>query len=541
MSRSALSGATVGLCIGGAESLRPSLTPRDTLHQGLVTGLMASSGALLGAGLGGLVGRVTGPRSQGVWLPTVTAGAAVVGAVLQGRRHLSAQADAHEEWGEIDGRPAVGAVVGGAVAAGLAAGAVLGGSELISSSAEVSRRLPGPTPLWSAGIAGAAVAGTVMLGRMTLARVLNGLAKSGATADAALVDQTTDPYVSGNASSAVPYDTLSREGRRFVAWRVTRDEMLTDSGERAQQPIRVFVGVQTAPGISERVELAIAELDRLDAWSKSYILAVSPAGTGYANSVPVEALELLTDGDCASVSVQYGLLPSMFSLNKVPTAAQTFRSLIERIHQRIAQTHSNAQLLLYGESLGADAAQKALQLPPDLVDLDSAHVAEIDRALFVGTPGGKSLRDDLLHHPRTVHVDRWQALPDPLPTDVQLWFLEHQADPVTRFDRTLIWNRPPWLAGDPRGRNIPDDMAWVPLGTWQQVLLDVAYATQSQSGVFRSVGHDYRADLAPLVAAAFVPERMDRVPEVQRVLADREIARDRRLTEAQEAAANSAG
>lgn len=312
--------------------------------------------------------------------------------------------------------------------------------------------------------------------------------------------------------------------------------MLPEAGAAAQEPVRVFVGVQTAAGISERVDVAIAELDRLDAWTKSAILAVSPAGTGYANSVPVEALELLTDGDCASVSVQYGLLPSMFSLNKVEIAAQTFRSLIEHIHQRIEQHGRGTRLFLYGESLGADAAQKALQLSPDLVSVADARVAEVDRALFVGTPGGKSLRDDLLHHPRTVHVDRWQALPDPLPTDVQLWFLEHQADPVTRFDRTLIWNRPPWLAGDPRGRNIPDDMAWVPLGTWQQVLLDVAYATQSQSGVFRSVGHDYRADLAPLVAAAFVPERMNRVPEVQRVLAEREIARDRRLTEAQEAA-----
>lgn len=151
-----------------------------------------------------------------------------------------------------------------------------------------------------------------------------------------------------------------------------------------QEPVRVFVGVESAPGITERVELALAELDRLDAWSKSCILAVSPAGTGYANSVPVEALEYLTDGDCASVSVQYGLLPSMFSLNKLDLAAQTFRELIDRIHARIEQLDHKPRLFLYGESLGAGAAQHGMLLDPAIVDEQTAQVAEVDAALFVG-------------------------------------------------------------------------------------------------------------------------------------------------------------
>ena len=343
----------------------------------------------------------------------------------------------------------------------------------------------------------------------------------------------TDPHITGGPGSLVPYDTLSREGRRFVNWRVSAADLAAAGSVDVQEPVRVFVGVESAPGITERVELALAELDRLDAWSKSYLLAVSPAGTGYANSVPVEALEYLTDGDCASVSVQYGLLPSMFSMNKIDIAAQTFRELIDRIHARLAGLPSAPKLLLYGESLGAQAAQHGLQLGPDLVDVATAHVDKVDGALFVGTPGGKSLRNDLLGNPATVHVDRWQALPDPLPQGIQLWFLEHDADPVTRFNRTLLWRKPTWLGAPPRGRNIPDDMAWLPVATWQQVLLDVAYATQAQSGVFRSVGHDYRADLAPLVAAAFVPGRMDRVPHIQEHLSEREVTRDRRLAQAE--------
>ena len=530
--RAALAGATVGLLAAAAESLRPSLTPRNTLHQGLVTGFMGTTGAAVGAAVGAAGGRAAGDRS-GYWLPATVVGAGTALAVFRGRKHLAAQSDAHEEWGPNEGQPALGALAGGAAAAGLTAAGALVGEGVGNAGAAIADRLPGPPALWTVATAGTAAGATVVAGKLTFARVLRGLTASGAAADAALVEPSTDPFVSGGPGSLVPYDSLSREGRRFVAWRVPQAEITAAGLPDAQEPIRVFVGVETAPGVTERVDVAMAELERLGAWDKSAVLVVSPAGTGYANSVPVEALEFLTAGDCASVAVQYGLLPSMFSLAKIDLAALTFRTLIDRIAERIADLPSPPRLLAYGESLGAGAAQHGLQIEPNLVDVPAARMREVDAALFVGTPGGQSLRNDLLDNPHTVHVDRWQALPDPLPRDVQLWFLEHDADPVTRFDRTLLWSKPRWLAADPRGRNVPADMLWLPMTTWQQVLLDVAYATQAQSGVFRSVGHDYRADLAPLVAAAFEPDRMAEVPHIQQLLADREVARDRLLAAAE--------
>lgn len=530
--RAAWTGAAVGLLAAGAESLRPSLTPRSTLHQGLVTVGMAATGALAGAGAGAGVGRITG-RPTGRLVPAVVVAATAAVAAARGRAHAHAQSDSYQEWGPQQGQPAVGALAGGAAAAGLAAATALVGSELHSVGTALAEHVPGPPALWTAASAGAVVGGVTLGGKLALSRVLAGLTESGAAPDAALTQAPDDPYITGGPGSLIPYDTLSREGRRFVNWRVTAQELAAAGGTEVQEPVRVFVGVQSAAGITERVDLALAELDRLDAWSKDYILAVSPAGTGYANSVPVEALEFLTNGNCASVSVQYGLLPSMFSLNKLDLAAQTFRELIDRISECIAGLDHRPKLLLYGESLGAGAAQHGLLLDPAIVDERTAAMAEADAALFVGTPGGKSLRDDLLDNPATVHVDRWQALPDPLPTGIQLWFLEHDADPVTRFNRTLLWAKPRWLGAPPRGRNIPDDMAWLPVGTFQQVLLDVAYATQAQSGVFRSVGHDYRADLAPLVAAAFVPDQINRVPHIQELLSEREVARDKRLAAAE--------
>ena len=142
--------------------------------------------------------------------------------------------------------------------------------------------------------------------KLTFARVLRGLTASGAAADAALVEPSTDPFVSGGPGSLVPYDSLSREGRRFVAWRVPQAEITAAGLPDAQEPIRVFVGSRLPPrGRAGR--LAMAELDRLGAWDKSAILVV-PGGDRLRELGPVEALEFLTAGDCASVAVQYGLL-----------------------------------------------------------------------------------------------------------------------------------------------------------------------------------------------------------------------------------------
>jgi uncharacterized membrane protein len=322
-----------------------------------------------------------------------------------------------------------------------------------------------------------------------------------------------------------------------VHWRVDRAALEAADGSGAQEPVRVFVGVDSADTAEARVDLAMAELERLDAFAKSHILAVCPAGSGYANSVPVEALEYFTGGDCASVVVQYGVLPSMLSTNRIPEAARTFRMLIDRIRRRLASKGGSRRPLLhlYGESLGAAIAQRALTVEPGLIDFEDASIIDVASVLFVGSPGGTVVRDRLRDHPGVVHVDRWQDLPDQSPPACQFWFLDHDADPVTRFESLLIRRRPHWLRSTPRGRNIPDQMRWIPLTTWQQVLLDVAYATQAQSGVFRSVGHDYRADLAPLVAAAFVHEDAAEVETVQNALAEREIARDRMLAEAEAA------
>ncbi|MCH9816783.1 MAG: alpha/beta hydrolase [Actinomycetia bacterium] len=541
-SAAALGGA-VGALVGAGESFQPTLVPRSTLHQGLVTALVATTGAVLGSATGALVGagwsRFRGGSDAD--LPetakraSVAASAlatAAAGGGLRARAFRRAQVDNYHEWGTTEQKPEVAAGIGLGTAIVVASLGYGIGSFIGGCGTFLSRRLPGGRVGWTlvsaTGTAAAFSVFTVAAKRVVFAR----LAADNDAPDHALTDPPDDAYVSGGPASQISYDTLAREGRRFVNWRISAAEIDAALGaDGAVEPVRAFVGIRSADSIEAQVELAVAELESLGGFARSAILIVSPSGSGYANSVPVEALELFRKGDCASVVIQYGLLPSMFSFGVRGAAAESFRLLLDRITQRIATlpADSRPRIFGYGESLGALTAQWGLMHDPALVDEATAQVHELDRALFVGTPGGTSVRNDLDDSADIVHVDRWQALPDPLPRDVQLWFLDHDADPVTRFAKHLLRREPEWLDVAPRGRNVPSQMRWMPLVTWQQVMFDVAYATQSQSGVFRSVGHDYRADLGGLVHAAFAQDSDVPLAVIQQILSEREVARDRLL------------
>lgn len=485
------------------DSFRPALVPRSTNHQALLFGASAA----IGFGAGAALRR--GLWTAGLRHPLLTHSSSRVGLFaaavaatgpLIARRSRQERA-AHADWGVEPMDPARAIASGSAVAATLIAGTKAVGRAARTAGDAAAGRFGGPAALWYAGVV-AGSAGVALLVDPYVERALfTVLARAGTRPDPAFTEPPDNPFVSGGPGSGVNYETLAREGFRFAHLASTPSTIAAVTGRAATAPIRVFVGVASAPTPEERVALAVAELDRLRAFERRAILAVSPAGTGYANPVPIESLELLTGGDCATVVVQYGVLPSMFSAGAVPDGAATYRLLVDALVGR------GPQVFCYGESLGAQAAQLALQETPTLVGEDGG-LRGVDAALFVGTPAGTGLRG-LAGQPRVLLADRWQDLPVPAPRDVSLWLLDHFADPVTRFERPLIWKRPDWLAEHPRGRGIPEQMAWRPLLTWLQVLFDVARATQPQLGTFQSHGHDYRADLAPLVRAAFAPDASD--------------------------------
>jgi hypothetical protein len=86
----------------------------------------------------------------------------------------------------------------------------------------------------------------------------------------------------------------------------------------------------------ERVDLAIAELKRTGAFDRPLLVLVSPTGHGYVNYVAVAALQYLTLGDVATVTLQYSRRPSPLSLRMVRTAREQNRLLWLRVLQRSA-------------------------------------------------------------------------------------------------------------------------------------------------------------------------------------------------------------
>ncbi len=387
---------------------------------------------------------------------------------------------------------AVGGLVGAIV------GLKVGGAAAIIRS--VSRRqAPSPAPLIAGSVIAGALAVAGFYGREVL---LSRMATGGRELDPGFIAPPTNPNVSGGPGSAVRVSELGREGARFVGTTTTADDVRTVTGlDPVAEPVRVFIGVEAADTVEQRVGLAMAELRRTGAFDRSVLIIQAPAGSGYANATPADVVEILTRGDCASVAIGYGLLPSFMSLGKVELAARTQSILLDAIRDELTVRATRPRIVLYGESLGAKVQERAVAGGP--IDLDDYGVSA---ALWVGTPGGTASDD---FHARcaveSITVDR----PEQIPTSFvgarpRVWFLEHDGDPVVRFRPDLAWERPAWLPVDgTRGRNVPAEMTWKPGITWATELVDTLFATDIKPGDFHSLGHDYRADLGAVVTAAY--------------------------------------
>lgn len=497
---------------GVVQSLRPTLVPRTTQHQAMVTAACAGTAGLLASPL---------PRTSwrvGRWIAPIW----VAVGVVRGAAHAEAQDRAHPQWEPRDQNPLVATAAGACAGVLLAHGPQLAYSGARWSGRRAARRWGGSPGMYGGLVAlgaGAALAASAAVGaRVGLLR----LREVGIAADPALRLPPADNHVSGGPASGIDYSTLARDGRRFVSLRTPAEQIRPVYG-RGVEPIRVYVGLHSAPTVEQRVDLAIAELERLGAWQRGNVFIMSPAGSGYAELVAADAVECLTGGDCATVVVQYGVLPSVLSLRRVQLGARTVRLLLDRLSDRLDAMPDPPRVVMYGESLGARVAQEALAFSPRLTHGDG-RVDVLAALVSVGTPGGPSLRNELLTHPGVIHLDSWQNLTGD--EQAHLWFLDHDADPVTRWDGALAWRLPAWLR-QPRGRGIPETMNWVPILTWWQVIFDLVFAAQQQSGQFRSIGHDYRADLTPVLAQVFRADTS--VSAVIGLLERREVERDRLL------------
>lgn len=548
------------------KSLEPSLMPRSAVDQGLImagsfaTGFVAGSASAVALDILPPFGGTSALRIAGVVATGVRAASFVQG-FGQSQPASTGPATAWTEAGTdlmsgvaLSGvpdskAPALGAVSAIAVAAsmvhdvqaalhvrddqpdakylatatGVAVGTVttvgaLAG--LIHSSGYLARKVTGTHGLLGTFMyAGGVVASAGVLGigaRLGGARVIGSIKKGNQAVELMYQDAPEGVNVTGGAYSLAPYDTLGLQGRRLVSVATTADDIEAVMGESPRNdPVRVFIGVDSADSIDERVELAIQELRRTGGFDRSTIIAASPAGTGYVNYITVEATELMARGDVATVAIQYGSLPSMLSMNKVAEASALYAELVARLRAEIDTLDRGIRLYAYGESLGAQTGQNGIESIWDGTDLP------VDGALWVGTPSGTGLFDQLttddgvpvFDRPEQVieHVDSGEPTPPAI-------YLNHDNDPVASFAPSTFSSMPDWIREADRGRGVNPYQRWLPGIAFWQGLIDTKNAATVVPGEFKSTGHDYRADLARFIRVAYgfedvTAEHMQRIEE----------------------------
>ena len=470
----------------------------------------------------------SGPTGRlGLALEATAAGAAMA----EGLRHqLGLYAD--------DGRSApptedvVASLGTGTAIAGFVWALVAAERAVAAAFADTASRLGGPRWIWRTGAHGALLGGAALIARTGAKRFLGSLDAAADETEAAYANPPTSQTLSGGQGSAVDHATIGVPGRRFVAEAVPHEEInRVMGGDTAADPIRVYVGIDTAGTVDARVALAVAELRRTAAFDRGLLIVGSPSGSGYLNYITVEAAEYFSRGDVATVTIQYGKRPSILSLDRLKLAQRQHRALVDAIRDELARRDAGnrPRLVLYGESLGAQTSQDAFPQP----GYDSLAERLVDHALWVGTPYPTRFRQAVLSaSPGDPRFGRSASIADRDPA-ATYHFLEHHEDPVTLFTPALFLRRPPWL-GDPAERppNVPRTQQWVPAITFLQTVFDTKNATEIEPGEFNAFAHDYRADLAEWVRAAYAIEDVsdEQMARVEDALRRSEIERASKTT-----------
>lgn len=355
--------------------------------------------------------------------------------------------------------------------------------------------------LWAAGAAAAYNAGVGYVGR------------SNENIEPAYAMPPQSPLVSGSEESVSTFDDLGLQGRRYVT-DVTSKALIEEvMGEPAvAAPIRVFVGYNSEPFYPMgRTEMAMKELERTGAFERSHLLLISPTGTGWVDQTMIESAEFLTRGDIATCVIQYGRFPSFLSVQKVALGRQQFRALLWSVRNRMAgmPEDERPKVYVFGESLGAWSSSDVVMYQ----GIGGFDHYGIDKAFWVGLPGmakwsrnGMATGRSGLVSDRAVRIFDHPADLDELDAGeldgLRATILSHHSDPIAVMAPEVLIQEPDWLSGE-RGRGVPGDLEWFPMGTFLQIAVDAMNAMVTVPGEFGSFGHDYRADMARMVAAAY--------------------------------------
>lgn len=428
-------GTTVGIGVGVLISLSPGLLPRTPGAQAVLTGLLAA--LMLGiAGVGRFAVRRCGFDPDARWdrwrLPVlaVTAGTVALAAVRAG--HWQNELRAAMATAPIGPDYCLRCAVGAAVLVGVLAGITRGIGWAL-------RKLG-----WARSTAVAAVTAS-MVYLVGVPAVVDWRRDTYATANATIDPTLVQPVSytrSGSAESAVSWPSLGAEGRKFV------------TGSPAG-PVRVYVGLESAPDLTARVALAMRELDRVGGFERSHLVVAVPTGSGWIDGNAVQGLYQRFGSDAAVVGLQYSYAPSwatfLFGRDEAIASA---RALFTAVERRIAGMDRKPKLYVYGQSLGA--------LGGSAIFADDADQARRTcAALWAGPPAGRAHREGAV-------------------------VLANSSDPVIHWSPELLW-RAPDLSGARPDAPLP---RWLPVVSFVQTTADLLAALNAPPGH----GHRYGAD-----------------------------------------------
>jgi uncharacterized membrane protein len=387
-------------------------------------------------------------------------------------------------------------------------------------------------------------AGAVVLYRGLVSR----MARANSRIEPAFASPPSNEHVSGGPNSISPYALMGLQGRRYVSEVVTPDVIEKTLGVPAiAHPIRAYVGVELEPVYATgRSELALDEMERLGAFDRSYLLLVSPTGTGWVDHTMIESAEILTRGDIATACIQYGKAPSFLELQGVSLGRAQFRQLLWGVKQRLIAVPEDKRpkVLVFGESLGAWSSSDVV-MHQGVAGFDHYGIHD---ALWFGLPGlarwsktGMREGRNPLTPAGTVgafdRFEQYQALTAEEKAKLRAVIVDHDNDPISQMSLRLAVKRPPWLDGH-RGRGVAETMKWTPVITFTQVIVDAMNAMVAIPGQFMSFGHDYRADTAAFVQAAYeLPEVTEaQMAALHDTLVTRELDRAARIKASKELA-----
>ncbi|HXT89049.1 MAG TPA: alpha/beta-hydrolase family protein [Trebonia sp.] len=500
-----------GALIAGCLSFTPSLLPRSGLIQGVIWGITAAIGyglAVLGAWIWRAFADRDARRPRRRSWPVFFIAAAVLLTVSFGLgqywqyqiRKLTGVTE-YNVW----------LVVASPVVATLVFCLILligrGGRGVYRWLADLLNRWIGRSAAhavgWTlvAGLTYLVVTGLLLQGFLS---IMNDAFSARDTTTAAGVHQPSTSLRSGGPGSVIPWNTLGYQGRNFIGKGPTAAEIQKFTGRPAMEPVRAYAGLASAPDAESRAALAVRDLEREGGFRRANLLVVTTTGSGWVDPALVDSFEYLTDGDSATVAIQYSYLPSWISyLVDQSKAREAGRALFDAVYGAWSQLppQQRPKLLVAGESLGSFGGEAAFSGEYSLHNLTAG-------ALFAGPPNFNALFREFTDHRdagspeiqpvfQDGRIVRFANDPDSgVPPQGQQWadsgrvlYLMHPSDPIVWWSPHLIFSPPDWIS-ETRGTDVLQGMFWIPFVSFWPVTAALPFAT----GVPPGHGHTYTSE-----------------------------------------------